>query len=495
LIGLALYGRTIFFDFTYLDDNALIIDNYSYISDISKVNELFSSDVFFSVDKHYYRPILNLSLMIDTFSFGPSLVAYHITNIILHILVASLVFLFFTKLGRSRGLAFFLALMFLVHPLMTQAVAWIPGRNDLLLGALVLAAWLMFLNFIERPRLGTFFGHLFFFWLAVLTKETAIFLPVLTGFYLIFIQPERLNRHDRWLLVTGSGLVIFFWFLMRGLALGFRGDGLVESMMSLVGNLPAVLIYIGKLILPVNLSVFPILADANLFYGAFALLLIAAALIFSRHRRLKYIIFGSLWYAIFLLPSFIRLSGLPDFLEHRSYLPFVGFLIVIAETDWISGSIKQKKLRLSLAYIILVVLFLLSFNHSGVFQDRLTFWKSAVSTSPHSPLAHRNLGAMYYFEKRLTDALKSYETAIYLNSEEPMVRNNIGVIYLDQKKYSEAESMFKQELNINPAYDKALFNLGETYYFQGRDKEAVKLWEATLSVNPGHKEALQRLLK
>lgn len=495
IIGLALYGRTVLFNFTYLDDNALIIDNYPYISDVSNIGKIFSSDVFFSTDKNYYRPILNLSFLIDTTLFGSVPGAYHLTNIILHILAASLVFILFLKLGRSRNLSFFLATLFLVHPLLTQAVAWIPGRNDLLLGVLILASWLLFLNFSERPRLWTYLGYLFFFWLAILTKETAIFLPILTVFYFLFIRPERVNRHDRWLLVAGSGTVIFFWLLMRSFALGISGQEASGAIVSALNNSPAVLLYLGKLLFPFNLQVFPILEDSNLFFGLASLVVMALALWFSKSKRLEYLIFGLLWYGLFLAPSFVRLTGLPDFLEHRSYLPFVGFLLILAETDWVSGPVKREKLRSFLALVLLTAFFIISYLHSGVFRGRLEFWEAAVKGSPHSPLVQRNLGAMYYLDGRWDEALKHYSTALTLNPSEPMAHNNIGVIYLNQEKYVEAEREFLEELEVNPGYDKALFNLGESYFFRGQKEEANKYWRAALLANPVNPDALSRLLK
>lgn len=495
LIGAALYGRVVFFDFTYLDDNALIIDNHSYISDVSNIGKIFSSDVFLSTNRNFYRPILNLSFMIDTVVLGSSPGVYHLVNVLLHILAASLVFILFLKFGRKRQLAFFLAVLFLVHPLATQAVAWIPGRNDLLLGVFGLASWLLFLSFSERPRLLFYLGHLVCFWLAILTKETAVFLPLLTIFYFLFIRPDRLSRQDRWLLVVGSGIVIFFWLLMRSFALGSSGGEIGGALLTTISSLPALLIYLGKLLFPFNLKVLPILADSSLLYGALSLVVITPALWFSRFKRWEYIIFGLLWYGLFLLPSFVRLIGLPDFLEHRSYLPLVGFLLVFAEIDWVSGRVKWEKIRLTLAVALLILFGLISFFHAGVFRGRLEFWEAAVSGSPHSPLALRNLGVMYYLEGRSDEALEHYLVAVSLSPNEPMVNNNIGVIYLDQKKYSEAETAFRRELEVNPGYDKALFNLGESYYFRNQREAATRYWRAALAANPLNQEARGRLLK
>lgn len=494
VIGLTLYGRTVFFDFSYLDDNALILDNHYILSDVRNIGLVLSSDVFFSADRNYYRPLLNLSLMLDTAIGGTNPFVFHFCNVFLHLLASILVFLFFKKIGSRKNLSLFLALVFLVHPALTQAVAWIPGRNDSLLAIMVLGAWLSVLSFFSRPRLISYLFYLGLFYLALLTKETAVGLPVLVAFYAVISRPVNFQRTERWLLAIGSGVVMFFWLIMRQLALGANSFGVVKAFLSILSNIEGILLYIGKLFLPFNLGVFPILADSRFFYGVFSLVILFLLILTSRQRFSARIYFGITWFGLFLLPSFIRLVGLPDFLEHRAYLSFVGFLIIISEIDWVKRIDWRRKIVIVVAVCILTGLSLLSFYHSGYFRNRLTFWQAAVKTSPHSPLSQRNLGVMYYFEKDFELAIKHYQAAILLNKQEPMVHNNLGVVYLEQKRYDEAEKEFLLELAVNPGYDKALFNLGESYYFRGRQAEAARFWQEALTVNPGYVEARQRLL-
>jgi len=494
VIGLTLYGRTVFFDFSYLDDNALILDNHYILSDVRNVGLVLSSDVFFSTDRNYYRPLLNLSLMLDTAIGGTNPLVFHLCNILLHLLASILVFLLFKKIGSNKNLSLFLALIFLVHPALTQAVAWIPGRNDSLLAIMVLGAWLSVLSFFSRPRLASYLFYLGLFWLALLTKETAIVLPILVAFYAVISRPVNFWRTERWLLAVGSGVIIFFWLIMRQLALGINSPGVIKVFLSILSNIEGVLLYIGKLLLPFNLGVFPILADSSLFYGILSLVILLTFILTSRQRFSARIYFGIAWFGLFLLPSFVRLVGLPDFLEHRAYLSFVGFLIIISEIDWVKRIDWRRKIVIVIAGCIIISLSLLSFYHSSDFRNRLTFWQAAVKISPHSPMSQRNLGVMHYFQKDFELAIEHYKIAISLNEREPMVHNNLGVIYLEQKRYEEAEKEFLLELAVNPNYDKALFNLGESYYFRGQETEAAHFWQEALAVNPSHVEARQRLL-
>ena len=396
-------------------------------------------------------------------------------------------------LAFSFILAFLLALLFLVHPIMTQAVAWIPGRNDSLLTVFILASFLSFLSFSERPRLKTYIAYLVFLFCALLTKESAVFFPALVIFYFLFIEPDKVAVSDRWLIVSGSAAAGFIWFLLRHFALGGETTQYAAALLDIGQNAPALLVYIGKLLWPFNLAVFPVLADSTLLYGLIALPLFAAAWWWSRVKRNRYIIFSVLWFLLFLLPSFIRVSGLPDFLEHRLYLSFIGFLIFLAELDWVKNLDFDRKNVKIISAVILLVLAGLTWQHSALFRDRLTFWQAAAASSPHSPLAQKNLGVMYYFDGNIGQAETYYQRALDLNPQESLIHNNLGVIYLAQHDYARAAKEFRAELVVNPRYDKALFNLGDLASREKNYTAAARFWAQALAVNPFYYEAYDRL--
>jgi len=494
VVGFLLYSHTLFFDFTYFDDSTLILDKVAVLSNIHNIGYIFTSDVFLSSPKFYYRPFLNLSFMLDAHLGGVLPFFYHLDNILLHCLAAGLVFYLLTKLIKKRPLAFFLSLIFLVHPVLVQAVAWVPGRNDSLLAIFGLAAFITFLSFLERPRLAAYLGYLFFLLAALFTKETAVALPLLVIFYFLFIDSGRTTRTDKWLMVGGSAVAGFIWFLMRHFALGGETTNYLSAGRDIIQNAGAVVMDIGKLVFPVNLSVLPVLEDSSRIFGWMVLFLLAFAWWRSRHIRYNYVIFGIVWFLLFLLPSFIRLNGLPDFLEHRLYLSLIGFLLVLAEFDWVKNWDFTKRSGKIAAAAILLILAAITCWHSSSFSDRLTFWQEAAKDSPHSPLAQRNLGVMYYFIGDNAKAKNAYSRALQLNPQEPMAHNNLGVLYLEQKNWSAAEKEFTEELTVNPGYDKALLNLGDVYYHENRWTDAGRLWTAALSVNPEYSDAYERLL-
>lgn len=496
VLGFLLYGQTLFFDFSFFDDQVLVIENSPIIGNFKNIGAVFTNDVFFSVSKYYYRPLLNVSLMIDMAIAGVLPFIFHLTNILIHILTACLVFRLFLKIDYKRSLAWLFSVLFLIHPVLTQAVAWIPGRNDSLLALFVLAAFNLFLEFKDRSRPRYYLGYLFCFLLALFSKETAALLPILVILYFSLFERKKISNDDKWLLVFGSFAAGVIWYLFRKFALETDPLSINIVVSSLVRNAPALLVSLGKVFLPFDLAVLPILADTKIIYGLIILPLILLALYFSKHNNWRRIGFGFAWFILFIFPSLIRLNlvDTPDFLEHRLYLPIIGLFIIIAEIDWIKNLDLNKKLSKLIVTAILLLFFVLSWRHIQVFKNRVTFWQSAVASSPHSALAQKNLGAMYYLDNNLAEAEKSYRRALVINSQEAMVHNNLGLVYFDQGKYGLAEREYKKELSLYPRYDKALFNLGKLYYQEKRLTEARKLWEEALRANPRNYEAYFGLL-
>ena len=498
-LGFLLYSQILSFDLTYLDDNTLLLDNKEIISDFKNIGLIFSSDAFFSETNFYYRPLLNLSFMIDTLLAGDNLFFYFFVNIILHLLTACLVFLLFKKIIKRRSIAFLFSLVFLIHPAISQAVAWLPGRNDTLLAFFSLLAILFFQKFSSSPKFKFLGLYSIFFFFALLTKETALFLPLLVIVYFFTLgKKDVAEKHDKIIVVLTSVFVGVIWYLLRSLAFLQENISFFDAFKSLSDNLSNAVILACKMALPFNLSVLPVPADTSFLLSILVVPLLVVAFVLSKKKDNDRFFFGLAWVLIFLLPPFIISSSAPFILEHRLYLPLIGFLIMISEIDWLKDLNFNRRKDKLIVLGVLIVLAGITFFHSHKFSNRIVFWESAVSDSPHSPLAQKNLGAMYYLEGKLDDALLCYNKALEINPFEAMVNGNIGLIYFEQGDEKKAEEYYLKELTLYPNYDKTLFNLGFLYYKQGKIIEAASLFEKTLLSNPRHQGAnlyLQEVLE
>lgn len=488
-LGFVVYLKALFFNFTYLDDNALILDNFYFLRNLANTFRAFRQDVFRSLHgaDAFYRPILTITFILDAQLGKTSPFMYHFTNLLIHFLASCLVFIFLKKLKYKKSLAFLMAMIFSVHPVLTQAVAWIPGRNDSLVTVFILTAFIFWINFLETKRLKSFVWHLFFFALALFTKELAILLPLFCLLHLWLISKKKLTTDDKKFLSFSWTSVLIFWFLLRQSALENPIKYTIFNIgKSLLLNSPAIVLYVGKIVFPVNLSVLPILQDSNLIYGFITIIFITTLLLLSKNKRNNFIIFGVIWFVLFLSSPFI--PPIPkvaaDFIEHRIYLPIVGFIIILLEIDGIKKFSVNKKVHLLVAGSVVLIFSTLTIVHSRNFKDKLSFWGNAVKTSPHHPLAHRNLGAMYYLDGRLDEAEVEYKKALELNPFEQMVHNNLGLIYTNKGLLDKAEEEYKKELEINPTYDTAHYNLGLLYYKRGEVEKAIEWWQKTVAINP-----------
>ncbi|MEI7688957.1 MAG: tetratricopeptide repeat protein [Candidatus Nomurabacteria bacterium] len=502
VIGILLYLPVLFFNFTYLDDNNLIIGNQYFLSNLSNFFKSFTIDVFhlFNSSAFYYRPVLTISLMLDYQIGGISPFIYHFTNVILHISASYLLFIFLSKLNYKKELSFLFSLIFLVHPVLTQAVAWVPGRNDSLLAVFVLLTFIFYIKYIEEQRIKNLLLSILFLAVSLFTKESGVLVIPIILFYLYFIykknnKDNKLSINKFYFFFSSVG-VASLWIILRHFALrGSPSINLINMIKSILINSPAILQFAGKIFFPFNLSVLPVIQDTTFVYGIFSIVILTFLLIFTNVKRWNYILFGVGWFFAFLLPSFIRPNSnlVADFIEHRLYVPIIGIFIILLETDIIKSINFKKKAHLIVLIALIIGLSLITLIHSNTFKNRLNFWKDAAMHSPHYPLAHRNLGAMEYLDGDTIDAEKEYKIALKLNPNEPMAHNNLGLIYANNGDIKAAEDEYKNEIQVNPYYDDVYFNLGLLYFGQKRNDEAVENWKKTLDLNPNHLGALKVL--
>jgi len=368
-------------------------------------------------------------------------------------------------LGYEAAAALFGALFFVVHPALASAVAWIPGGVDVLLTIFVLAALIFFIDYVKTGRPAAVAWHLFFFTLALLTKEVALII-ILIGplyFYLLAERPKKRWRVLLWPFF-GSLVVSVLWFFLRQALL--TGPALLTTgnLVSSLCNPAAFLLYFGKAVFPFNLAPLPTLLDSSPTYGFIAAVALFAFLLFADKKRRGLAVFGLLWFALFLLPGLVfsdpsLFTGVALY-EHRLYLPLIGVIVLLLEC---ARGRADKKVYWAAGAVVIIVFSLLTFVHLDIFRDRLSFWQGAADASPHHPLAHRNLGAMYYLAGDLGPAEREYLITLKLNPAEPMAHNNLGLVYMNTGKMKQAEEEFVQELRLNPNYDNALFNLGLLY--------------------------------
>lgn len=510
VVGVLLFSKSLTFKIVELDDDILLDYNFYFLKDISNIGELFMRDVALHAphqNTDLYRPIQNVSYMLDTVFFkSPPFMMFHISNIAYHILATCLLFFLLLKINKPKTysqkvIAFLLPLFFLVHPLQGQAVAWLPGRADVLLGIFSICAFIFLVNYSEKQSVKNILFHLLFFTTALFSKETAIVLLPLFFIYLwkssmIFFRSGNIFIFFGWVVIS------LIWYQLRANALVNSSSVYVENIFSsILFNSPAILQYIGKIFLPFQLSVLPIIKDTSFIYGLITLAILTFIL-FSSKDSIKnnfIFIFGCLWFLFLVAPPLIlrnpTLVEDPQY-EHRLYVPLMGILISVSSLikSEEKNELQMKKI-LSISIFYLLILSTLTFFHLDKFKDRFAFWKSAAETSPNSPMVHVFQGTTYITSKNYVLALEEFQISLKLNPSQKTAHHGIGTVYLFQQKYADAEKEFFKEMQLYPNFPWSYYNMGILHLNQSHYEKAIPYLTKFIQLYPRHAPAFEKMAR
>ncbi|MCL2335624.1 MAG: glycosyltransferase family 39 protein, partial [Endomicrobia bacterium] len=396
---LAVYGRSVKYDFVYCDDDGLVISNYGFMSDFKNIPEFFRKSVFNSAADNYYRPAMTLSFWADAVVFGKNPFGYRLTNILLHIAAVFLVYVLLARLKFGAKFAFLFALLFAVHPAFAQTVAWIPGRNDSLLAVFAVASMLFLLDYFQdgkKKRDSLFLSGLMFL-AAIFTKENAaVMIFTLPAFVYVFC--ENAKKRD-YIKITGMLILIAAVYgLMRMTALrGAEGTSTIVYMLrNVFGSMKMVFVYLEYALLPYRMYVIPVSVPPEPLTAAacaMAAVPLAGSLIFKTGRK-KVVLFGLFWFLMFLLPSFVIANY---WFSHRLYVPFIGIVVMFME--FFSAAAHKhpeaKKYFLLLLAGITAVFAVASYMQTQKFKDRIAFYGSAAAEQPLTETVRLRLVSYY----------------------------------------------------------------------------------------------------
>ena len=495
LAVLASLGAALWGGFAW-DDRPLIVEN-RLIKDPAEVGTILTSGFWQAGDRHdrfrsFFRPLVTLTYALDYAVWGLRPFGFHLTNLALHFLCALLVF----RLARSEGLAQTSALagavLFAVHPVHVESVAWISGRTDLLCGVFVLCAFLL----RRRQRALS----LACFALGLLSKEAAAALPVLIFGDRWLGDPARRGRLRRSLAAAAPYLGILILYLgARRLALGSGTDPLYhldpEAWIATV--LFVLARYATLLLLPVRLDPhYPYaarqgLADPVVVLSALIVLPVLWAGIALWRRRSR-TAFWLGWIIVGLLPVILSFGSFGDILlaDRFLYIPSVGFALLAARASGeIVGrldSVRARRLVAATAVLAVVALASQSFAAVRVWKDDVTLFSRLILTSPDSAMVRCNLGLARYDRGDYQTAKQEFEEAIRLAPEYSLAHNDLAAAY-------EREGRFREALRIVPGQLESQVNVGNLLVRLGRPEEGLAMLQEVVRKAPSYPQGLYAL--
>jgi tetratricopeptide (TPR) repeat protein len=387
------------------------------------------------------RPLLKFSYLLN-WTWGVGTFGFHLLNILIQAINAILIYhlsrKFFENLRFSslKPAAFTCALIFALHPVQTEAVTYISGRSTSLMALFYLGSLLAYVH--GRDQANRWLLHLaspLLFIMAVLTKETAVTLPLA-----LFLWERTSDPKEPWKNTLRNlgihsgmlGIMAVFLAVHRGylkfFEACFQTRGWEENLLTQINALPYLF---SRLFLLRSLNIdpdLPLVSGWNLLVLLQALLLaalISLGLICLRRR--PSLGFGLLWFFIHLLPTNSIIPRLDITNDRQLYLASWGlFLPFSMELERIAGYLKPGTLLPAAATALLAfTLGLSTMSRNEVYHSEVALWEDTAQKSPRKARVHNNLGFAYYLSGRYGDAERSYLSALRLKPDDSLARNNL----------------------------------------------------------------------
>ena len=529
VLGLLVYSNTLHVPFQW-DDSVFIEENpivrdLDYFLNPSKAK----GTVFYGAFKSRYVGYLTFALNYALDGFDTK--GYHLLNIVIHISNALLLYVFIlltfrtpfladgNLAARSKYLALFSALLFVAHPVQTEAVTYIFQR----LASLVSLFYLLAIVCYIRSRLSQknvsagafYFLSLISALLAMKTKENAFTLPLVVVLYefLFFTGParRRMLRLVPLLLIaliiplTLSGLDRPMDDVVRGVVPATRGYHGLSRVEYLLTQFRVIITYIRLLFLPVNQNLdydYPIsqsFFEPTVFLSFMVhLALVSSALLLlfrsrTKEREMRLMAFGIFWFYITLSveSSIVPIHMVID--EYRLYLPSSGaimaFIAIIFLFREKTRQVKLQKAIIIVLTIIPLTLALATLKRNSVWLTKVSLWEDVVKKSPLKPRPHNALCISYLSEGLSGKAIEQCLIAIDLKPDYAMAYYNLSLAYESGGFTDKAIEQFLHAVELQPDYQKAYYNLGTIFESRGLTDKAIEYYLVAVELKPDFQEA------
>lgn len=480
-------------EFSGLDDLLMIEENWDYLTDFNHITTAFTEDVFNGAQGTYYRPIQVISHMPDallTQSSTPLPRVFFQLNLVFFITAFLLLYFFLAEFGFSPLFRLIFVGLMAIHPTLTPAVAWIPGRVDIILFLFVIGSLWSFIKFIKTQKRLWLIPHLILFGLGMFTKETTIVIPLISVLLFLYFKNESLEKNnslskflqvDFWIeigkssffwlknnigLPLGYAVLLLFWFFLRKNALPDSPFSLMGFIYHVAFSWKELVVLYGAIIFPLNLQVFLEFSWPYFFFGLIGLvgLFILPKVL---KTNFKDIFLGFLWLFLFLFPTVLS-----DFINyHRLFIPLVGLAFILKPLD--HQSIEKPWLALIIG--VSGTLFLWqNLKFQKAFTHRISFWNNAITYSPNSAFANNGLAWSFHLDQEADSALKYYQRVVEIRPDRENVRMGMAIIHEERGDYVSADSLFNEEFKATKDSSQVYFYMGQVQLERGDTSKAIK---------------------
>ncbi len=496
LITAAVFYQVCTYDFVNFDDPVYIYENPNIQAGITPetIKWAFTASYFAN-----WYPLTWLSHMLDWQLFGPEAGGHHFTNLVFHIANTLLLFVVLKQMTHRFWPSAFVAVLFALHPLHVESVAWVAERKDVLSAFFwVLTMW-AYLRYVKHPGVARYLLTLLTFALGLMAKPMLVTLPfvllLLDYWPLARVSFERqtiyrliLEKVPFFALSAISSVVTFLVQRSSG-AVGSLGQYPLK--IRIFNTLISYVEYIEKMIWPVHLAVFYPHAGRNvsiLYTIISAVLLLAATiLIFRLAKNHRYLVTGWLWYLGTLVPVIGLVQvGRQALADRYSYIPLTGLFIIIAWglPDLLAGW-RYKKIALTLSSLLIIsAMSVCTYFQLRYWQNSLTLFQHALDVTEDNYVAHLYRGDFLRDQNKLDEAISDYQKYLRRVPDDSDVFNKLGIALIKQGKFDESIKCFTEALRIKPDFTNAHTNIGHVLALRGNLDEAAVHFAEALRLDP-----------
>ncbi len=483
-IILPLYAPVVGFDFVNLDDDVYVTGNPHIQNGLTLqgIKWALQADlVFDSPNADYWQPATFISRMIDISVFGLKPFGHHVMNLLFHLANTLLLFGLLRRMTNLTWPSFAAALLFSVHPLTIEPVAWITARKDLLSWFFGLLSLHTYYDFVKNKKNRQAILSTLFFLCGLMSKPSLVSLP----FLLIILDFWPLRRFsqrsfkEKWFYFMAAAPFFVIPFIGQGQAFRYASPYIVAA--NAVVN---VVTYLWKAICPVNLAVLSAGSYAKFPAVPFVfsiLFLLGVTFLLIKHAKTKpYLLAGWLWFLISLFP----MAAIAPVADRFMYVPIIGLLVLFV---W-AIDLHARKIALPMLFIFAASFLFLSSRQLAFWKNNEVLFQNSIDASSGNFIAHNNLAITMIQQGKLNQAEELYSEANKIRPD-VVTNTNFGSVLAQQGKIEEAMKHFEESLRLNPNYAEAHNNLANLLIQQGRTEEAVSHYLKAVKLKPELPEA------
>jgi tetratricopeptide (TPR) repeat protein len=512
IITFAVFANSLANEFVFDDESVILSD--PTITQLSNIPKFFSGQLgFHKVIGAYYRPVISSSYAIDYAIWQYNPFGFHLTNILIHIINVLLLFKLLSLMFKNYSspyknyIILISVLIFAVHPVHTEVVAWVSGRTDGLACTFFFASFIFYLIYAENPVFKNILLTLTLYLFALFAKEMAITLPAVILLYELIVNKLKIKEFikSRYLIFIFYILVSLFYLLLRYLALKdeipretyfyFYQKDSITAFLTMLQTLP---IYFRLSIAPYGLlyhysgylpDISSITEPRALYAVFFIIIMISAAIFFI--RKSPYISFSIIIFFVTLLPVMNIVPSMNFMAERFLYIPSFFLSIIVAAVLFKYFNDKSYNYVMGISAAVLIIFIYMTYNRNAEWKTNNSLFLSAEGRP--GTVTYVNIGNIYANKGDFDIAEVYYRKAIDLRKESLVAYNNIGKIFMVRENFDSAYYYINKAYLLDTLSPEPMFTFAQMYQRKGDIHEAIKWLEKVSSFAPNYYNAAQLL--